>query len=121
MTIDVACEPHPDACVLTVTGDLDCSSGAALTAAIDAAVADGFSTVLLDLAPVEFMDSTGVSCLLSARLAHGDDAIQIVAMSGQVGRVLRLSGVDTLFSVPGAADAQTTARGAATPPPPPGS
>jgi anti-sigma B factor antagonist len=108
MMIDVITQVHPDGCLLTVVGELDCSTASTLTEHIDSAFAEGCHAVTLDLSPVEFMDSTGVTCLLAARLHHGDGSIRIAERSSQVDRVLQLTGVDSLFSPSNAPAARTT-------------
>ncbi len=78
---------------MRASGELDRSTADRLSSALDAARADGVTT-LLDLSAVSFIDTTGLRVLLcSARDfdAH-DRAWFIVGASSAVWRLLELSG-----------------------------
>ena len=59
--------------VIVPIGDLDISTAPRLAAAVEAAVADGARTLVVDLAGLTFIDSTGLRWLLTlAERSRGD-------------------------------------------------
>ena len=105
--------PNRRPVVLTVGGEVDLATAPQLRAKLVALVEDGAGSVVVDLTPVAFMDSTGLQALLAGRKrAHARGrSIRLVCPEGQVLRVLRLTGVATVFpvydSLAEAVDAQT--------------
>ena len=82
-------------------GELDLSSAPNLTSAAEDAFADGYRLLLLDLSGVTFMDSTGISAVLSVdREAQGREAsAAIIAPSENALRVLEMLGVDKVLKI----------------------
>jgi anti-sigma B factor antagonist len=81
---------------LRLAGEVDLGAVDELTAAIAAAVRDpGAQGVVVDLAPLSYLDSTGVAVLVQGRrLAdHSGRAYRVVNASGIVERVLQITGV----------------------------
>jgi anti-anti-sigma factor len=81
--------------VAGVTGELDVSNAGAIEAAIVAAVGNDAAGLVLDLAGLQFMDSSGVHLLfrLSQRLAVRGRRMAVIAPPGGASRrVLELSG-----------------------------
>ena len=78
--------------VLRLAGDLDVDTAADLRVAIDAS-GRGRRRVVLDLAQIEFMDSTGLAALLKANQQMRDRGGELVlrAVPAQVDRLLRLT------------------------------
>jgi anti-sigma B factor antagonist len=89
----VTIERRDEACLIRATGELDRSTADRLSSALDAARADGVTT-LLDLSGVSFIDSAGLRVLL--RSARAVDAHHwawfIVRASSVVRRLVELSG-----------------------------
>jgi anti-sigma B factor antagonist len=82
--------------VVAIAGDLDAQSAPAL----DLVLGANDEAIRLDLSQVTFMDSAGVNVLVHHRrrqIEHGS-AVQIVAMSRCVRRVLEITGLLALFS-----------------------
>jgi anti-anti-sigma factor len=90
----VTVEPLEDACVIRATGELDWSSAEHLRAPLEAARAEG-TTTLVDLAGVTFMDSAALRVLLVAARDTGADEWSwfIVRPSLAVVRLIAVSGV----------------------------
>lgn len=87
--------------VLAVRGEVDLASAHDLVLAATPADADG--PLALDLSEVTFIDSTGVSALL-AIWREGERVgrpVELIAISGPVGRVLQLAGVGDVFGLDG--------------------
>ncbi|WP_066520123.1 STAS domain-containing protein [Curtobacterium ammoniigenes] len=92
-------EIDADRAVVATNGRLNMVSAPAFRETLSSVVANGRSRVVVDLAGVEFMDSSGlgalVGCLKTARQAGGD--LRIARPSEQVQMVLRLSNIDRIL------------------------
>ena len=89
----VTVEPLEETCLIRARGELDRSTADRLSSALDAARADGVTT-LLDLSAVSFIDSAGLRVLLrSAAAVNAHDwAWFIVRASSAVWRLVELTG-----------------------------
>ena len=89
----VTIEPLEDACLIRARGELDLITADRLSSALDAARADGVTT-LLDLSAVSFIDVAGLRVLLrSARAVDTHNwAWFIVRASDVVWRLVEVSG-----------------------------
>jgi anti-sigma B factor antagonist len=104
--------------VVVLSGELDVTDAADIAAAL-AIVAAGAPEIIVDLAGLEFIDSSGVAALargrMHARLAGGD--LVLAAPQQQVLRVLTLTRLIEVFpvhaSVDEAADGEAGAGGGA--------
>ena len=87
--------------VVRASGALDLAAVATLKEALDEVFErDGHSTVVLDLAQLTFIDSTGIALLLREKQASRKDGqrLRIRGGSGRaVRRTLELAGVDSLL------------------------
>lgn len=81
--------------MLTVSGELDLVSSPALEEALDRLNGCGKELVMLDLRPLEFMDSTGLHLLVKAQQRAHDSGRRFALIKGgeQVQRLLNLTGV----------------------------
>jgi anti-anti-sigma factor len=80
-------------------GEVDLQSEAPFVAKVDAlASADVSTTILLDLAEVDFIDSSGVRALVRVLQRHGD-RLRLVAVSPPVRRVLDIAGLTASFGI----------------------
>ena len=88
-----------DAIVVRAAGELDLHTSGpfreALLQSADAAPGD----VVVDLADVEFMDSTTLAILLEARGRVGRDRFRLAAPGVEARRALEVSGLDRHFRV----------------------
>jgi anti-anti-sigma factor len=96
--LTVTIEPLDDACLVRARGELDSHTADRLGSALDAARADGVTT-LLDLSAVSFIDAAGLRVLL--RAARAVDAYKwawfIVRASRPVWRLVELSATRSLL------------------------
>lgn len=83
--------------VLRLVGEIDAASATVLESAIERAADGGAAVIDLDLGRVEFMDSTGLSTIIAARSALGEDAVRVIAASAPVRRTLELTGLGALL------------------------
>ncbi|MFF1519531.1 STAS domain-containing protein [Streptomyces sp. NPDC058305] len=97
--------------VLALSGEIDYDSAGRFADALVAVQGPGPQRIVVDFAGVTFMDSTGITALVSAyRALQGADGwIRIAAVSEAALRVIQIVGVDTIIachpSVDGALEA----------------
>ncbi|MCP9963359.1 STAS domain-containing protein [Streptomyces somaliensis] len=87
--------------VLEVSGDLDYAHAAALRQRVERLVLQPGERLVIDLANLDFCDSTGITALLAARqhaLAAGGD-IALAAVPANTLRVLTIVGLDRVFTL----------------------
>jgi len=88
-----------DTTVVRPEGNLNMASAAELRTAVEQAILEGPSRVVVDLQGVPFIDSSGlgalIGCLKTAR-DHGGD-LRIASPGAQVTMVLKLSNVDRVL------------------------
>jgi anti-sigma B factor antagonist len=97
--------------IVAAHGEIDIASAPSLREALDT-VTDPGARVILDLSGVSFMDSTGLSVLISAykRLVDAGGELRTVVSSGRIRTLLeitKLSGVLPLFGSVAEAQAGT--------------
>lgn len=87
------------AVIVVAEGEIDMETAPELARALQSAV-DRSPRVVADLAAVSFMDSTGISVLLTtAELARRAHVELLIEPSAVVRRVLQLTGVDQVLPV----------------------
>jgi len=88
-----------DATLIKVAGEIDLKSAGELRALLLGSLDEGSVTV--DLADVEFCDSTGLHTLAEARAAarHRGRRFLLAHLSGAVERVLELAGARHVFEI----------------------
>lgn len=86
--------------LVSISGELDLASADDFLAEVTEAAGDG-ALLVLDLAGVTFMDSTGLGALIKVRnrlVDRGGD-VSLAAVSAAVERVLELTGMAEVFGV----------------------
>lgn len=83
------------AAVIRVFGELDLATSPGLEEELDRVAADDVPLIIVDLAELEFMDSTGLSVLVRAhqRAEEAGQRFGLINSSQQVQRLLTLTGV----------------------------
>jgi anti-sigma B factor antagonist len=81
--------------IVVVSGELDLASSPELEEQLDRVWESDPEQLVIDLRPLEFMDSTGLSIIVGAhqRLAGKGQSLNLVKGSAQVQRLLDLTGV----------------------------
>ena len=90
----IAIGPELDTCVVALVGELDYGGVPALKQELDRLSTSGCD-LILDLESLEFIDSTGIKCLMRATRksrANGDHLRILSDLHPHVERVLRISG-----------------------------
>jgi anti-anti-sigma factor len=86
---------------VSVRGEVELATAPALVAALDDAIRTSRGPFVIDLGSVDFLDSTGIHCVVRARalLGREDRALAILRPRDNVRRVLSLAGIDKLVPV----------------------
>lgn len=98
MEFGVSSETVESALVVTVRGDIDLATASQLWESIEAQWHLD-QALILDLAQVPFMDSTGLSVLVrAAELARPQGSlVAVVATTNRVRKVITITGLDTFI------------------------
>jgi anti-sigma B factor antagonist len=96
----VSVESEEGVCVVRLAGELDLYNAQIVRDALFEACADGPDRVVVDLAEVEFVDSTALGVLIEARTRLPNRRAFVLAAPGlETRRALEISGLDRHFSV----------------------
>lgn len=111
-TIAVADSPA-GATLLVVTGEMDVATSSRFRAHVEAAIAAGSETLIVDLTEVTFIESTMLRELLRARedFDGSGAGLMIVGAGAPVLRLLDLTGTTRLFSLAATRDEALAAAG----------
>ncbi|MGW0971727.1 STAS domain-containing protein [Streptomyces sp. NPDC002516] len=87
--------------VLEITGDLDYETAPDLRKSLDNLTLTGGQLLVLDLAGLEFCDSSGITTLLAARnlAAELGGDMALAAVPANTARILSIIGLDRVFSI----------------------
>jgi anti-sigma B factor antagonist len=92
--------------VITVSGELHVSTAPTFSQRLNEAIGQGKTAVVLDLAGVTFIDSTGLSVLLNGlrRVTRRGGRMAIVCTNPTVLRLFEITRLDTTFEIVGSRD-----------------
>jgi anti-sigma B factor antagonist len=87
--------------IIRLTGDVDAYSSAQLRDRLTRLIDDGAESVVLDLAGLQFLDSTGLGVLVGAQKRLTQAGGELVLRSPRAGarRVFELTGLDQIFTI----------------------
>lgn len=96
---------------LSIQGEIDAANVGVLSSALSTAI-HGSNVVTVDFSGVDFIDSSGIRCLLQARLEANRSAVdmRVVDVRPQTMRVLQIAGVDDFLDCQPAASADAGVR-----------
>jgi anti-sigma B factor antagonist len=101
--VDLAFETFQEAgaCVLAVGGDVDLHTAPSLRDRIRGLIDDGVRALVIDMAGVEFLDSTGLGALLGSRkqMYDVDGTMTLAGLSEHVLKVFQITGLDQVFEI----------------------
>ena len=87
-------EQHNGAVVMRLGGELDLYNADDVRTALTAAIAGGAARIVIDMAEVDFVDSTALGVLIEARSKLGYDGVLLAAPQLETRRTLEVSGLD---------------------------
>ncbi len=90
-----------DKAVLVLDGELSIGTGVRVPLAVDEQLRDGRVRLVIDLAAVEFIDSSGLSLLLNAqrRVERAGGVLAVVEPPERVKRVFEMTRLDRAFKL----------------------
>lgn len=96
MALNIAISQEADTVLVKVAGEVDVSNASELRDAINAKLPETTGELVVDLADVPYIDSTGIGVLVgAAHRARGQGAMLVVARPQRnVARVLGMLGVE---------------------------
>ena len=97
----VVSAPHSSECVVKAVGEIDLATAPQLRDVLTAELAAAPATLVIDMAEVTFIDSTGLSAVIAAFKQGQASSIPVVlrAPSQRVRMVLEVSGLDRVLTV----------------------
>jgi anti-sigma B factor antagonist len=97
--LDVSTREEAGRVVVVAIGEVDIFTAPQLDAELSRLTADGRTDLVVDLARVDFLDSTGLSVLVKAlkRVREADGRLDLVVTSDRVAKVFRITGLDQLI------------------------
>jgi len=99
--LKVTTRSQGDHTVLSLTGEIDLYTAPTLQSELMAALRPGQVWLIVDMAGVEFCDSTGINVLLAAHRharEHGGE-LQLARPGTATRRVLQVTGLESVFTV----------------------
>jgi anti-sigma B factor antagonist len=100
--LGLATDAHdPDFTVLTVEGEIDVYTAPLLRQKLLDLADDGWSRIIVNLEPVEFLDSTGLGVLVAAlnRFRRNDGDVELVCSQPRILRVFEITGLTKVFTI----------------------
>ena len=99
--MQIATTPGSDRFVITVSGEVDLASSPELDTAIIAAIESGSSSLVIDLADVSFMDSSGLGVIVRGlkRCREADKDLDLVITNERVLKVFGITGLDQVIPI----------------------
>ena len=122
MRIETSLRHHGDIPVLDVVGEIDIYTTPQFKEAVTAAISENKPAIIINMAQVTYMDSSGFGTLLSAtkRLKPIDGALYLTGCNDAIQRMLQITRLNTIFGVYASEDealaAARSALSSATPP-----
>ncbi len=106
MEFGVLQEQRGDLPLLRVRGELDVYTAPRMKEAVLAARSGGATSLAIDLSAVQFLDSTGLQVLMSAkkRTAERGGDVYLLGVGGQLRRVFTLLSLERIFKISREAD-----------------
>jgi anti-anti-sigma factor len=98
--LSVLVEPHGEAVVLNVAGEIDLATAPQLGESISAAMEQKPGTLVVDLSKVDFLASAGMAVLIGChQQAQGNVRFRIVATGSATFRPMELTGMTEEISI----------------------
>jgi anti-sigma B factor antagonist len=99
--LEIQVQGSDERTLVTLSGELDASTAASLYDALAELEMADARTVVLDLAKVTFMDSTGLAVIVTEhkRLAHSGGSLTIFSPPSSVRRLFEITGLTTLLDI----------------------
>jgi anti-sigma B factor antagonist len=96
--------------VISVSGEIDVYTAPSLRERLNDLVASGHYDLIVDMAQVEFLDSTGLGVLVGGlkRVRSQDGTLRLVCAQEKILKVFRITGLTKVFPIHGTLEAALT-------------
>lgn len=97
--MEITTKEYKRLAVMTVTGRIDSATSAEFETAIQTVIEGGKRNIVLDMADVDFLSSSGLRVLVTTRkdLNKSGGRITLAQLSERVQETLAIAGLDVLF------------------------
>ena len=87
--------------VLAVTGEVDVATAPAMRERLVSLVADGNVRLIVDLSPVDFIDSTGLGVLVGTlkRVREADGELALIIPQERILKLFDITGLSKIFII----------------------
>lgn len=87
--------------VLAVTGEVDVATAPAMRERLVSLVADGNVRLIVDLSPVDFIDSTGLGVLVGTlkRVREADGELALIIPQDRILKLFDITGLSKIFAI----------------------
>ncbi len=94
-------KPMESVAVVDLEGDVDIYSAAQFKDVLLQGIEEGAQCIIVDLAKVTFIDSSGLGVLVSGakRLRRNNGTLDIVCCDDNITRILEITGLDRIFGI----------------------
>jgi anti-sigma B factor antagonist len=101
---------NPEFTLLTIEGEVDVYSAPLLREKLVELADSGAPRIVVNLEPVEFLDSTGLGVLVAAlnRLRREDREMELICSQSRILRVFEITGLTRVFTIHPTLDALTS-------------
>jgi anti-sigma B factor antagonist len=101
MDLEVETGTAGDAALLTLQGEIDVYTAPRLRQAIIDLVDGGATKIVVDMAKVDFLDSTGLGVLVGGlkRVRMKDGSLTIVATQDKILKIFDITGLNKVFTI----------------------
>lgn len=106
MDLSLATRSVAEHTVLEIGGEIDVYTAPRLRARLVELADAGQNRIVIDLARVEFLDSTGLGVLVGAhrRLRSGEGSLGLVCPYERLLKIFRITGLDSVFAIHSSVD-----------------
>ena len=107
LTVDA---DNPHYTILTVEGEIDVYTAPLLRQELIELADRGVARLVINLEPVEFLDSTGLGVLVAAlnRFRRQDGEVEVICSQRRILRVFEITGLTKVFTIHPSLDAVST-------------
>ena len=107
LKVEIQPEHHGDAIVYRLRGSLDFETAPSLRAALLEAADEGKHDIIVDLARLEFLDSTGLGALIGAhkRALEHQGRVRLIVTEGPISRLFTITGLMDVLAIYASEDA----------------
>jgi anti-sigma B factor antagonist len=101
MDLQIALDRNGEACVLTLQGEVDVYTAPAVRTRLLEAVEGGCPVLVVDMAGVDFIDSSGLGVLVSGlkRIRESGGRMTLVTDRESILKIFRITGLDKVFDI----------------------